>query len=70
MLIECNPQHHIPNFIKAFKGSSAKRLCKKHPSLRNKLWKTHLWNPSYFVSTVSEHLESQVKEYLNNQQNR
>jgi putative transposase len=29
--------------------------------------KGHLWNPSYFVSTVSENTEAQVKKYIENQ---
>lgn len=70
MLIECRPQHYIPNFIKAFKGVSARKLFKKHPHLKDKLWGGHLWNPSYFVATVSEHSESQIKEYIKNQQKR
>ncbi len=29
--------------------------------------KGHLWNPSYFVATVSENTETQVKKYIENQ---
>ena len=28
--------------------------------LKKKLWGGHLWNPSYFVSTVSENTEEQI----------
>jgi REP element-mobilizing transposase RayT len=35
--------------------------------LKNKLWGGHLWNPSYFVATVSENTEEQVKKYIENQ---
>jgi len=31
------------------------------------LWGGHLWNPSYFVATVSENTEEQVKAYIQNQ---
>ena len=27
----------------------------------------HLWNPSYFVATVSENTEEQVRKYIKNQ---
>ncbi|WP_442940913.1 transposase [Nostoc sp.] len=37
------------------------------PELKKKLWGGHLWNPSYFVSTVSENTEAQVKKYIENQ---
>ena len=29
-------------------------------SLKNKLYGGHLWNPSYYVATVSENTEDQV----------
>ena len=67
MLIECRPQHYLPNIIKAFKGTSARFLFLEMPELKKELWGGHLWNPSYFVSTVSEHTEAQIKEYIRNQ---
>lgn len=47
ILIECSPQHFIPNILKIFKGISARKLFLKHPEIKNKLWNGHLWNPSY-----------------------
>lgn len=70
LLVNCSPQHHIPNIIKALKGTSARLLFKELPDLKNKLWGGHLWNPSYFVATVSENTESQIKEYIRSQQKR
>lgn len=67
LLIDCNPQHYIPNIVKAFKGVSARLLFKKHPELKNQLWGGHLWNPSYFVATVSENTEEQIRNYIQNQ---
>lgn len=67
LLIECKPQHIIPNMVKSFKGVSARLLFKQHPSLKSKLWGEHLWNPSYFVATVSENTEEQIKAYIKNQ---
>ncbi|KAK2238998.1 transposase [Clostridioides difficile] len=41
---------------------------KKHgEQLKKKLWGEHLWNPSYFVATVSENTEEQIRKYINNQ---
>ena len=63
LLINCSPQHYIPNIIKALKGVSARLLMKKYGKiLKKKLWGGHLWNPSYFVATVSENTEEQTKE--------
>lgn len=67
LLIECKPQHYIPNVVKAFKGVSARFLFKKHPELKKQLWGGHLWNPSYFVATVSENTEEQIRKYIQNQ---
>lgn len=67
LLIDCKPQHYIPDVIKSLKGVSARLLFKQHPELKQRLWGGHLWNPSYFVATVSEHTEEQIKRYIQNQ---
>ena len=35
--------------------------------LKRKLLGGHLWNPSYFVATVSENTEEQIRKYIKNQ---
>lgn len=68
ILINCSPQHYIPNVIKALKGVSARLLFKEFgDDLRKRLWNGHLWNPSYFIATVSENTEEQVRTYIQNQ---
>ena len=67
LLIECKPQHYIPNIVKALKGVSARKLFTRHPKLKEKLWGGHLWNPSYFVATVSENTEEQIRNYIQSQ---
>ena len=68
LLLECSPQHYIPNIIKGLKGVSARLLMKKYgDNLRNKLWGGHLWNPSYFVATASEQTEEQIRRYIQSQ---
>ena len=68
LLVECTPQHYIPDILKTLKGVSARRLFQLHPEIKQKLWGGHLWNPSYFVATVSEHTENQIRTYIQNQQ--
>lgn len=70
LLISCSPQHYIPTLIKVLKGNTARRLFIKHPELKLKLWGGHLWNPSYFIATVSENTAQQIEEYINNQKKR
>ncbi len=68
LLINCSPQHYIPDMIKALKGVSARLLIKEYgEELKKKLWGGHLWNPSYFVTTVSENTEQQIREYIQKQ---
>lgn len=67
LLVECTPQHYIPSLVKGLKGVSARLLFKEFPELKSQLWGGHLWNPSYFVATVSENTEDQIKAYIHNQ---
>ena len=68
LLIDCKPQHYIPNIIKALKGVSARLLMLEYGTeLKKKLWGGHLWNPSYFIATVSENTEEQIRNYIKNQ---
>lgn len=68
LLISCSPQHYIPDMMKALKGVSARLLMKEFgDELKSKLWGGHLWNPSYFIATVSENTEEQIREYIQSQ---
>jgi putative transposase len=67
LLVDCTPQHSIPSMIKALKGVSARLLFKEFPKIKKKLWGGNLWNPSYFVATVSEHTEAQIRSYIQSQ---
>lgn len=68
LLVNCSPQHYIPNIIQKLKGISSRLLMKEYGEvLKRKLWGGHLWNPSYFVATVSENTEEQIRKYIQNQ---
>ena len=67
MLIETTPQCRLSDVIKIFKGTSAWYLFKKHPDLKKNLWGGHLWNPSYFIVTVSDRTKEQIEQYIHNQ---
>lgn len=67
MLISCKPQHYIPTVVKTLKGHTARRLFKTHPEIKQ-LWGGHLWNSSYFIATVSENTQEQIRRYIQNQQ--
>ncbi len=68
LMVDCHPQVYIPSLMKALKGVSARILMKKYGNeLKKKLWGDHLWNPSYYIATVSENTEVQIREYIRSQ---
>lgn len=68
ILVNCSPQHYIPDIIQKMKGITSRILMKENrEELSKKLWSGHLWNPSYFVATVSENTEEQIRKYIKNQ---
>lgn len=67
LLVDCKPQNYIPDIVKALKGNSARFAFKHFPGLKRKLWGGHLWNPSYFVSTISDITEQAIVDYISSQ---
>ena len=71
LLINCSPHHYIPNIIQKLKGISSRYLMNEFKDeLKKVLWGGNIWNPSYFVATVSENTEQQIKQYIKNQKRR
>ena len=70
LLITTNPRQRIPVMIKQLKGSSAKTILSAHPEIKQHLWGGHFWSPTYFIATVSENTEQQIKEYIETQNER
>lgn len=67
LLVDCKPQLRLSDAIKILKGTTARWLFLEHPELKQQLWDGHLWNPSYFVATVSERTLEQVQQYIDKQ---
>lgn len=67
LLVDCKPQLRLSDAIKILKGNTARWLFWKYPEIKRQLWGGHLWNPSYFVATVSERTLDQVKHYIDSQ---
>lgn len=38
-----------------------------YSELKKQLWGRYLWNPSYFVATVSDNTRTQIQEYIASQ---
>ncbi len=54
LLVDCKSQLRLSDAVKVLKGNTARWLFLNHPEIKKKLWGGHLWNPSYFVATVSD----------------
>jgi putative transposase len=67
VLVSASTQIAIPTIVKYLKGISARKIFLRFPEIKKRLWGGHLWNPSYFVSTVSEQTEAQIKRYIETQ---
>ena len=67
LLADCKPQLRLSDAIKILKGNTARWLFMAHPEIKQQLWGGHLWNPSYFVATVSDRSREQVMQYINSQ---
>lgn len=65
MLIDCKPINFIPDIMQVCKGRSARILRQLHPELPPT--GTPLWNPSYFIRTVSDVDNDKVQKYIESQ---
>ena len=70
LLVNCKPQLRLSDAIKILKGNTARWLFLNHPEVKGQLWGGHLWNPSYFVATVSDRSLQQVTDYIHSQKTR
>lgn len=64
LLVSCKPQFCPSDGIKVLKGNTSRWLFLAHPELKKRLWGGHLWNPSYFIATVSSRTREQVENYI------
>ena len=67
LLLDCKPQFRPSDAIKIFKGNTARWMFLAHPELKKQLWGGHMWNPSYFIATVSDRSLDQVERYIREQ---
>ena len=66
LLVDCDPQFGIAQYIKILKGRSSKLLREKFRHLKTKL--PAMWTNSYFISTVGGAPLEVIKKYIQNQQ--
>jgi putative transposase len=70
IVLRAKPTHQLSKLINSFKGVSSRRLFQEFSWLKNRLWKGHLWSPSYFVVTVGGAPLEVIKKYVETQRKR
>ena len=67
MVISIPPKIAISDIVKSFKGTSAREWFKLYPEDKLRLYKGHLWSPSFFVRTVGSVSKDIVLNYIKSQ---
>lgn len=67
LVLSFPPKFAPSSIIKSFKGAAAREWFRLHPEDKEKLYKGHLWSPSFFMRTVGVVSRETVMEYVKNQ---
>lgn len=67
LVLSFPPKFAPSSIVKSFKGAAAREWFKFHPDDKQKLYKGHLWSPSFFMQTVGTVSRETVVEYVENQ---
>ena len=67
LLIEVPPVLSISKVMQYLKGASSRKLLDEFGTLKKRYWGQHIWARGYFVTTVGNINEDQIKEYIENQ---
>jgi len=67
--ISAPPKISVTDIVRYLKGISGRFLFLEFPEIKEKLWKGHLWNDSYFVETIGSTSEENMRKYIERQQN-
>ena len=62
--VSAPPKLSVTFIVKHLKGTSAIRLFREFPHLRETQQHHQLWNPSYFVETIGSTSEENVRRYI------
>lgn len=67
MVLSFPPKFAPSSIVKSFKGAAAREWFKLYPEDKEKLYKGHLWSPSFFMRTAGMVSKETVLEYVQNQ---
>ena len=67
-LVQSVPSYPPKQIIQTIKSITAKRIFKRHPEVKKKLWEGKFWTSGYYVNTVGQYGNAEViKAYVQNQ---
>lgn len=67
LLITYPPTVQLSRLVNSLKGVSARRLRQEFPQLHRRLWRGHLWSPSYFAGSVGGAPLAVLRRYIEQQ---
>lgn len=67
LILSFPPKFAPSSIVKSFKGAAAREWFKLHPEDKQKLYKGHLWSPSFFMQTVGAISKEAITEYIETQ---
>jgi tranposase-like protein len=67
LVLSFPPKFAPSSIVKSFKGAAAREWFKLHPEDKQKLYKGHLWSPSFFMQIIGIVSRESVIEYVENQ---
>lgn len=67
LVLSFPPKFAPSSIVKSFKGAAAREWFKRYPEDKQKLYKGHLWAPSFFMQTVGVASQEMVMGYVKNQ---
>ena len=67
LLVSILPTSAVSKIMQYLKGSSSIKIFQEFPHLKKKYWGQHLWARGYFVATVGNVNEKQIKDYIEHQ---
>lgn len=67
--VSAPPKLSVTDIARWLKGISGRHLLMEYPEIKEKLWRGHLWNGSYFVESIGSTSEENIIRYIERQKN-
>jgi len=64
LFVSIPPAIAVADAVKILKGTTARRLFQRFPSLKDRVWGGHLWSPSYYVGTAGNVSAETIRRYI------